>query len=478
MSPTDLVARLTALVGADRVSIDPARLKEAARDLTEIRGTPPDVIVRPGEVAHVQAVLRFANAGKIPVVPVVMNTNIGGLALPSRGGILLDMTAMNRILEVHPEDLYMVIEPGVLFGQVKEHLDRNFPQTRFAYSLSPPETSVLANTLMDGLLNLSLRYGTSSTWLNGVEAVLADGTIVRTGAAGWSTTQWCTSSPMPDLTGLFVNLHGTTGIVTKASVRLQQAKRLRRRYFMMGYDVRAACALVRDFVREDICDDIGILTWPVAKMLFGELRPTWREPGEPLVMTYVDVTSNRQAEMDLRESILAEVLETSRKSGARWEGPLDVRDLIKIEPAFRKLAEFPTRLDFMLDHPGGGLSWVGTYGPTSRWEEATELSCRIMVEHGFPPIAVARPMAQGHFGVLRLIETFNRDKPEEVEAVAKLNKALVEALLPMGFIPYKTPEWVFREHGSKIDPGFREMLRRVRTALDPNGIMNPGKWPV
>ena len=132
----------------------------------------------------------------------------------------------------------------------------------------------------------------------------------------------------------------------------------------------------------------------------------------------------------------------------------------------------------MLDHPGGGLSWVGTYGPTSKWDEATEVSIRIMEAHSFPPFAVARPMAQGHFGVLRLIETFDRDQPAEVEAVAKLNAALVEALLPMGFIPYKTPEWVFRAHGSKIDAGFKEMLKRVRAALDPAGVLNPGKWPV
>ncbi len=479
MTQAELVTRLTALVGAAQVSTDPAKLREAARDLTEIRGVPPEVIVRPAEVAQVQAVLKFATAEKIPVVPVVYNTNIGGLAIPQRPGcILLDMAGMNRILEVNPDDLYMVVEPGVQWGQVKEHLDRNFPQARFAYSLSPPETSVLANTLMDGLLNLSLRFGTSAAWLNGVEAVLPDGTLVHTGAAAWTKEQWCTSSPMPDLTGLFVNLHGTTGVVTKASIRLQHSKRLRRRFFMMGYDMNACFATIRALVREEICDDIGVLTWPTAKMLFGELRPTWRDPSEPLGMIYLDVSSNRQAEMDLRISILEETLDASRKAGNTWQGPLDVRDLVKIEPAFQKLAEFPTRLTFMLDHPGGGLSWVGTYGPTSKWPEATALSMRIMEEHGFPPLAVARPMAQGHFGVLRLIETFNRDKPEEAAAVAKLNAALVDALLPMGFLPYKTPEWVFEKHGSKLDPGFRELLRRVRTAIDPAGIMNPGKWPV
>jgi glycolate oxidase len=345
----------------------------------------------------------------------------------------------------------MVVEPGVTWGQVKERLDRDFPQVRFAYSLSPPETSVLANALMDGLLNLSLRFGTSTDWLNGVEAVLPDGTLLRTGAAAWAGTQWCSEAPMPNLTGLFVNMHGTTGVVTKASIRLQEAKRLRRRMFLMGYDLRAIFATVRTLVREEICDDIGVLTWPVAKMLFGERKPSWRDAGEPLAMMYLDLSSNRQAELDLRLAILQEAVDASAKAGHRFQGPLDVRDLVKIEPRFQRLAEFPTRLEFMLDHPGGGLSWVGTYGPTSRWPEATEACVRIMEEHGFPPFAVARPMAQA---------------------------ALVEAILPMGFVPYKTPAWVFERHGGRLDPGFRELMRRVRAAMDPNGVMNPGKWPV
>ena len=470
--------RLAALVGAERVSTDPAKIREAARDLTENRGVPPDVIVRPESVEHVQQVLRFANAEKIPVTPVIYNTNVGGLALTSKGGILLEMAGMNKIVEVRPQDLYMVVEPGAQWGQVKEHLDRNYPQLRFAYSLSPPETSVLANALMDGLLNLSLRFGTCAEWLNGVEAVLADGTLVRTGSRAWTDTQWCTNAPMPDLTGLFINFHGTTGIVTKASIRLQPSKRLRRRFFLMGYDIDAAFALVRALVKEEICDDIGILTWPVAKMLFGEARPTWRDPAEPLIMLYADTSTNRQAELDLRLSILEELLASARKSGQKFQGPLDVRELVKIEPRFQKFAEFPTRLDFLLDHKGGGLSWVGTYGPTSRWEEGTKLSMKIMEEHGFPPLAVARPMAQSHFGVLRLIETFDRDDPAQVTAVAKLNDAIVDALLPMGWLPYKTPPWVHAKHKEKLDPGFRDLLNRVRKVIDPNGIMNPGKWSV
>jgi FAD/FMN-containing dehydrogenase len=478
MPDSNLAPRLSQLVGADRVSTDPARLKEAARDLTEIRGTQPDIVVRPATVEHVQAILRFANAEKIPVTPVVANTNVGGLALPSSGGVLLDMGGMNRILEVRPDDLYMVIEPGVSWGMVKEYLDRNYPQLRFAYSLSPPETSVVMNALMDGLLNLSLRYGPSSDWLNGLEAVLPSGEIVRTGAAAFTRAQWCTNSPIPDLTGLFINMHGTTGIVTKASIRLQHNRRLRRRYFTMASDLDSTYAVVKAVLRDEVCDDIGVLTWPLSKMLFGEARPLWRDANEPAAMLYMDVSSNRQREFDLRLEVIEEALAEGRKRGARFEGPLDVRELVRIEPRFQKLAEFPTRLDFLLDHKGGGLSWVGTYGPISKWEEGSRVALAAMEKHGFPPVLVARPMAGGHFGVLRMIETFDRDDPAQVKAVAAVNEAVVEAVLPLGFVPYKTPAWVVEQYRDQIDPGFASLLKGVRSVIDPNGILNPGKWPV
>ncbi|NUN50526.1 MAG: FAD-binding oxidoreductase [Candidatus Brocadiae bacterium] len=465
-------------MGEEGVSTDPALLQAATRDYTEVTGTRPDVIVHPGTVEQVQAVVRFAAAGKIPVTPVVASSNVGGLALCSRGGILLNLSRMNRILETREEDMYMVVEPGVQWGQVKEHLERNHPTLRYGYPLAPPDTGVVANALLDGLLNLSLRFDTNAKWLNGVEAVLPSGEIVRTGAAAWTRAQWCTGSPMPDLTGLFINFHGTTGIVTKASLRLQVAKRIRTRFFLMGWDTDAAFALVKALVREEICDDLGVLSWPVAKMLFGEARPVWRDPAEPLVMVYADVSSNRQKEMDLRLEILNEHVDASKARGAAWQGPLDVRDLIRIEPRFRTLSDFPARLDFLLDHPGGGLSWVGTFGPCSRWEEGARASMAVMERRGFPPIMVARPMAGGHFGVLRLIETFDRTRPEEDAAVLALNRELVDLLLPMGFVPYKTPPWVFESHASELDAGFRSLLRTVRTAIDPAGILNPGKWPV
>ncbi len=102
----------------------------------------------------------------------------------------------------------------------------------------------------------------------------------------------------------------------------------------------------------------------------------------------------------------------------------------------------------------------------------------LMEEHGFPPIVVTRPMQGGHFGVLRFIAIFEKSDEERVKRITKLNEELSDLVMELGFFPYKTPPWVIRRHEDKIDKNFRQLVKRVRNLLDPNGIMNPGKWPV
>jgi FAD/FMN-containing dehydrogenase len=117
-----LIEDLVGALGAQRVDVsDQARLAYA-EDLTEAEPTLPDVVVRVDGVEQVQTVLRLARQYKFPITPIVAGFNMSALALPECGGIVLDLTQMNRILEVNEKDLYMVIEPGVTWEQVYREL--------------------------------------------------------------------------------------------------------------------------------------------------------------------------------------------------------------------------------------------------------------------------------------------------------------------------------------------------------------------
>ncbi len=312
-------------------------------------------------------------------------------------------------------------------------------------------------------------------WAAGFEVVLADGGIVRTGAWALSDVPFA-RGPLPDLTGLFVAWQGTTGIITKAALHVIPTHPLNERLFVLTYSAHATFEAMRRLCRLEMCDDIGGLSWPVGKMMLGVKRPH-PEPdeGEPRFFLYVDLTAEEPEEMAYKKRQLIRVLDDLRRAGERSEAPLDVRSLVKMNPAMQKFAAFPTDLDFLTDHGGGGLTWIGTYGPLSRFDATAERGIAIMVEHGFAPTIVSRPMKGGHFGVLRFLATFDRNDPEEVTRIKRMNRAVLAVVTEAGFIMYKTPSWALREMLPKMDPGFVALMRRVKALLDPQGILNPGK---
>jgi FAD/FMN-containing dehydrogenase len=471
---TDLKTLFAAAVPAERLLDDDATLERYSRDQTECEPARPGLVallVTPEEAVEV---VRLAAKHGVPLVPRVAGTNLGGLSIPGRGGVVLDLTRMNRIHSINEVDMVAVIEPGVTFRQLVDELAaRELPLT-IGIPLSPPHTSVLANCLLDGLGNLSLLHGTMGEWIAGLEVVLASGEVIRTGA--WAASEIPFSrAPLPDLTGLFVSWQGTTGLVTRMAVQLAPCPSLRKRLFVLTYERRTTYELMRRLARLGICDDIGGLSWPTGKLLYGVATPREKDPDEPEFFTYIDVSAWNGAQLRVKlEMVLAE-LQALRERGAEIEDPFDIETLCAISPRFEKFAEFPTDLDFLTGNPGGGLTWVGTYGPLSRFDSAADRGAAIQESHGFPPLIVSRPMKGGHFGVLRFIETFVRDDPADVERVRRCNGELCAMVLEEGFVPYKTPGWAMGPLLSRMWPGTHDLMRRVRALLDPQGIMNPGR---
>lgn len=464
------------LLGSEHVLTPSDDLEKYREDYTEAKACDPDLVAMVENTEQVRKIVVRANELKMAITPRVYGTNVGGLTIPNQGGVVLDMTRMNRVLEVNVDDMYAVIEPGVTQQIIKDYLiDNDLPLT-LGYSLAPPDTSVFANALLGGLTNRSLKYGDQSDWISGLEVVLADGRILKTGAWAHQGTSPFGLVPFPDLSGLFIAWQGTTGIATKMAFQLWPAHPLNKRLFVLTYDPKATYRAMRRLVKKEICDDIGGLSWPSGKMMMGVKHPhPVPAEGEPQFFLYIDLTAEIEEEMKVKEKILLSVIEELRADGERYEDPLDIETLVKVNPKMIKFAEFPTDLDFLTDHGGGGLTWVGTYGPLSKFTEGAEAGIEIMTRHGFPPIIVSRPMRGGHFGVLRFIAIFDKKNEEEIERIKTLNSELLDMLSEKGFLMYKTPIWAWRRMSKKINPTMLDVIEGVRNLLDPNHILNPGK---
>lgn len=475
MKSRDLAEKLVRIIPAERILTDDSTLAQYASDMTEAPPSPPDAVVKAHTREEIVALVKFANENRVPLIPAVARTNLGGLCIPERGGIIVDLTDMRRILEVNENEMYAVIEPGVTFGDISEYLKKHHAALRFGYPLSPPYTSVCANCICDGLANLSLRHGAMSEWVNGMEIVLPSGEVVVTGAGSVSPV-WFGHAPIPHLDGLIFSWQGTTGIVTKMAVQLWPNLPLRKRMFILAATHHDAFDLMRRFCRTLMFDDIGGMTWPTGKMLFGIKKPACKDPTEPGAFVYLDFSGNIPEEIDCKLKMVRIVLEKARSAGVKAEEPILLEDIVRLNERFAKFAEFPTTLDFLLDHGGGGLTWVGTYGPTAAWDEAADRAEKIMAEHGFPPTMVLRPMKGGHFGVFRAITIFNKNDAEEVERARRCNRALGQMALDLGFVIYKTPAWAVEMMLERMNPETHALMSRIKKLLDPNNIMNPGKW--
>lgn len=476
--PAQAMARVRAALPDGAVRTESHVRAAFAGDMTEIEERQPDAVIAIRTLAELQEVVRAAAAERVPLVPRVAGTNVGGLTIPARGGWVLDLAAMDRIISIDDEDLVAVIEPGVTFGTLKEELDRRRPPLTIGFPLSPPEASVAANCLLDGLGNLSLLHGSMGEWISGLEVVRADGTMLRTGAWALGVPVPFGRAPLPDLTGMFVSTQGTTGIISKLAVQLWQRPAHRWRAFILTYDRPAALRALRELPRLGILDDLGALSWPTAKMLFGVHHPAERDPAEPELFLYADLSGCSAELLRAKRRALADYLADLRRDGMRLEDPIEVGELVALEPRLARLAEFPTRLDFLLDHPDGGLTWVGTYGPMSRFQAGCDRGVEIVERHGFAPIIVARPMKGGHFGVLRFIQIFRHASPEDRDRARRCNAELCDALIEDGFVMYKTPEWAVQRYRHRLDRGFARLLGELRGVLDPDGLLNPGRWPL
>ncbi len=215
MRATALRERLEAVVGRDGVFSDPSDLLLYQYDASDeaIAGiNRPDVVVLPRTAEQVAAIVRIAREAGVPVTPRGAGTGLAGGALAARGGIMIVLTRMTRVVEINQDDRYAIVEPGVI------NLDLSQTTKPLGYFFAPDPSSQRSCTIGGNIANNSggphcLKYGVTSNHILGLEVVLPSGEVIWTGGAA-------PEAPGIDLTGVLVGSEGTLGIVTKAMVRL------------------------------------------------------------------------------------------------------------------------------------------------------------------------------------------------------------------------------------------------------------------
>jgi glycolate oxidase len=198
----DILQLLIEIVGKNGVSNSPEELWYYARDPGVLEAHPPDFVVAPKTTEEVQKIVLLANRENIPIVPMGNGMSLTGLVIPLKGGIVLDMKRMNKIVEVNPFARYAVVEGGTSQGMLKAYLLKNHPGLRHSLPDAPAATTIAANVSLHGQGRLTQQYGFNSDMVTGLEVVLPTGEICRIGSSSLGPYWFSKGPSLPDLSGL------------------------------------------------------------------------------------------------------------------------------------------------------------------------------------------------------------------------------------------------------------------------------------
>jgi len=446
------LAELAARLGG-RLSTATAVRERHGQDESWHAAAPPDAVAFPESTEEIAAIVRICALHHRPVIPYGVGTSLEGHVAALHGGICIDLSRMNRVLEVNAEDMDVRVEAGV----TRKQLNAYIKDTGLFFPVDPGADATLggmAATRASG--TTSVRYGTMRDNVLGLTVVLADGRVIHTGSrARKSATGY-------DLTRLFVGSEGTLGVIADVTVRLQGVP-------------QAMSAAVCPFPSLKAAVDTVILTIqsgiPVARI---ELLDEMQMRGV-----------NNYSKLEYREAptLFFEFhgTEAGVAEQAQMVGEL-ARDQGAAEFRWATLPEERSRL-WQARHDAyyGGLSLrTGARGyvtdvcvPISRLAECVLATKRDIEASGLIAPIVGH-VGDGNFHLVILVDPEDSD---EVARAAALNDKVVGRALAAGGtcsgehgVGYGKIGFMAAEHGAAL-----AVMRSLKLALDPHNLMNPGK---
>jgi D-lactate dehydrogenase (cytochrome) len=424
-----------------------------AADLSYHAPRRPDVVVFPESTAEVSAVLSFANAGGVPVVAFGAGTSLEGHVIPLQGGISLDLTRMNRILEIRTGDLATDLQPGVTRSQLEAATG---PHGLF-FPVDPGADATLggmAATNASG--TTTVRYGGMRVNVLALEVVLADGRVVRTGSRAVKT------SAGYNLTHLFIGSEGTLGVITELTLRLQPIPEhvvvARAAFPSVEAACRAAASLVAAGVPVTRCELLDALT-------IGALNAYKGTSFSVSPYLFVELGSGGAgvtADLETVRELLAD------EGASGFESETDPTARARLWDARHNALHAALALE-----PGTKAMTADVAVPVSELAAALEHGRKALDASGLRGGIVAHA-GDGNFHVAFLLDPGDADS---IERAARLNSLLVEDALTRGGtctgehgIGFGKLGYLEREHGDLLP-----LMRGIKDLFDPNGILNPGK---
>ena len=453
-----VLTSLKAIVGDTFASNEPEELYVYSRDLGTTEPYSPQYVVAPRTTEEVQDIVRLANREKIPLVPLGGGLTLAGLVMPLKGGIIVDMKRMDSVIEVNERARYAVIEAGVSQGKLVAYLHKHHPTLVHSEPGAPAQATVGGNIAIHGQGDLAQPYGFNSDMVNGLEVVLPTGEVCRVGSCSVSP-HWFTMHPLPDL-GLFLGWCSTTGIITRVSLKLYPAKRIRD----SGQFVLEDANLVPDILYRISHTEMA-----------GDLIAVNQElpvPVQGLHIISIFIAGDSEEEVEFKRRLIR--LGILQEYIRRGDG-----GLIGLSAAVRpRLPRRPPISTIQDIKKGGGFEYVGAILPVDTYPECCRRGADISSRHNIAYTLLARVIGSSHAMMFSWSYVFNRADPETVRHAREALFESDELAIELGGIPWKPGVYGQKLILERMEPNTLRLMQQIKALLDPNGIMNPGNWEV
>ncbi len=453
----DIISEISKIVGEEKIFSDRVECIANSRDMSVHVGI-PDAVVYPQTTEQISAIMRLCNQEKVPVTVQGSGTSVTGASLPVEGGILLDVHRMNKILEINKDNFYARVEPGVICMDLNRALGKEklmFPPN--------PGSELIAS--IGGMMSTNssghraVKYGTARDYVKALKVVLADGTIIETGSI---TPK---SSMGYDLNHVFASSEGTLGVITEITVKIQPRPEYSALALAIFHDLDAAGRAVTDIITSGIqltaCEILDKYSLKIVEDVIGK-----------------DV-SKIEAMLIIESDGVKETV---------------IRDMERIKEICKKynVEEFtwsddPAKTAEIMEARGKLVPTLSRIKPGNRLVPISE-------DLGIPPTKIPETIKKaqaiadkydlllttfGHIGDGNVHTTFVIDmrSQDEWDRLKPAADELAEIALEMGGT-------ITAEHGTglarapyiekQLGPAL-DVMRSIKKALDPNGILNPGK---
>ncbi|MEW6264940.1 MAG: FAD-linked oxidase C-terminal domain-containing protein [Thermodesulfobacteriota bacterium] len=446
---------LAEIVGSGNFTDDLIDLISYSSDASEERHR-PEAAVWPRTTADVSAILKLANEKRLPVIPRGAGTGLSGMAVPIKGGLILDLIRMNRIVKISLEDRLAVVQPGVVYADLQKALEP------YGYFFPPDPASGSVATLGGNVATNAggmkgAKYGTTRDYVLGLEVVLADGSVLRAG----SSCMKCVSGY--ELARIFIGSEGTLGVITEITLKINPKPLAVATGTACFDDLAQAGRSVSAIMRSGIIP--SVLEFLDQETLRAINRTAGLGLEETAAMILAETDGFTPAEADFQMDRLVETLKANGAAAVTRAG--SPREAERFWKARRSVFNALSSLD-------RNLLVEDVTVPLSRITDML-LGLKEIGRRRHLRLAILGHLGDGNFHPNIMYDGSDPDQAGRaelaVEDIFKLSIELGGTLTGEHGIGLTKARFMPLEHG----PTALRVMNALKRTLDPNGILNPGK---